>query len=81
MPKARDHLSETIQFLKKRLTWDFPGGLVVKTSPSNAGGVGLIPGDSTIFNQKSPHILSFRMLSAAGNRKTNSAWPIWQGKV
>ena len=23
---------------------DFPGGQVVKTSPSNAGGVGLIPG-------------------------------------
>ena len=23
---------------------DFPGGPVVKTSPSNAGGVGLIPG-------------------------------------
>ena len=23
---------------------DFPGGRVVKTSPSNAGGVGLIPG-------------------------------------
>ena len=24
--------------------WDFPGGPVVKTSPSNAGGAGLIPG-------------------------------------
>ena len=24
--------------------WDFPGGPVVKTSPSNAGGVGSIPG-------------------------------------
>ena len=23
--------------------WDFPDGPVVKTSPSNAGGVGLIP--------------------------------------
>ena len=24
--------------------WDFPGSPVVKTSPSNAGGAGLIPG-------------------------------------
>ena len=24
--------------------WDFPGGPVVKTSPSSAGGVGSIPG-------------------------------------
>ena len=26
------------------LFWDFPGGSVLKTSPSNAWGVGLIPG-------------------------------------
>ena len=26
------------------MIWDFPGGPVVRTSPSNAGGVGLIPG-------------------------------------
>ena len=25
--------------------WDFPGGPVVKTSTSNAGGAGLIPGE------------------------------------
>ena len=25
-------------------TWDFPGSPVIKTSPSNAGGVGSIPG-------------------------------------
>ena len=25
-------------------TWDFPGGPVVMTSPSNAGGMSLIPG-------------------------------------
>ena len=31
LPKAKLH------------TWDFPGGPVVKTSPSNAGGAGLIP--------------------------------------
>ena len=30
---------------------DFPGGPVVKTSPSNAGGVGLIPGPGA----KIPH--------------------------
>ena len=28
----------------KRERWDFPGGPVVKTSPSNAGGAGSIPG-------------------------------------
>ena len=26
------------------IAWDFPGIQVVKTSPSNAGGAGLIPG-------------------------------------
>ena len=28
-------------------TWGFPGGLVVKTPPGNAGDVGLIPGQGT----------------------------------
>ena len=31
--------------------WDFPGGPVVKTLPSNAGGAGSIPGRGT----KIPH--------------------------
>ena len=31
--------------------WDFPGGPVVKTLPSNAGGVGSIPG----WEAKIPH--------------------------
>ena len=31
--------------------WEFPGGPVVKTSPSNAGGVDLIPGQGT----EAPH--------------------------
>ena len=31
--------------------WDFPGRPVVKTSPSNAGGVGSIPGQGA----KIPH--------------------------
>ena len=30
--------------LRKDEIWDFPGGAVVKTSPSNAGGAGSIPG-------------------------------------
>ena len=30
--------------LMKIKDWDFPGGPVVETSPSNASGVGLIPG-------------------------------------
>ena len=32
-------------------SWDFPGGPVVKTSPSNAGGAGSIPGQRA----KIPH--------------------------
>ena len=42
-----------ISFLKGMLSWDFPGGPVVKTSPSKARGVGLIPGWGT----KSPQAL------------------------
>ena len=30
--------------LQKCMCWDFPGGLLVKTLPSNAGNVGSIPG-------------------------------------
>ena len=33
--------------------WDVPGGPVVKTSPSNAGGVGLIP----VREDKTSHAL------------------------
>ena len=33
--------------------WDFPGGPVVKTLPSNAGGVGSITGQQA----KTPHAL------------------------
>ena len=34
-------------------SWDFPGGPVVKTSPSSSGGVGSIPSQGT----KIPHAL------------------------
>ena len=33
--------------------WDFPGGPVIKSLPSNAGGAGLIPGWGT----KIPHAM------------------------
>ena len=33
--------------LKCHTNWDFPSGPVVKTLPSSAGGVGLIPGRGT----------------------------------
>ena len=29
---------------KKKLSWDFPGGAVVKNLPANAGDMGLSPG-------------------------------------
>ena len=38
---------------QKMPSWDFPGGPVVKTSPSSAGGAGLIPGQGA----KIPHAL------------------------
>ena len=30
--------------IKKRISWDFPGGTVVKNPPANAGDTGLSPG-------------------------------------
>ena len=39
---------------KSKKGWDFPGGpVVIKTSPSIAGGAGLIPGQGA----KNPHTL------------------------
>ena len=35
------------------MNWDFPGGLVVRTWPSNAAGVGLVPGQGAEI----PHVL------------------------
>ena len=35
----------------KRDCWDFPGGPVVKNSPSNAGDMGSIPGQGTKIPQ------------------------------
>ena len=37
--------------IKQSQLWDFPGGPVVKTSPSNAGGAGSVPG----WGAKVPH--------------------------
>ena len=46
---------ETSKFnqVKKSIQWDFPGSPVVKTSLSNAGGAGSIPGQGA----KIPHAL------------------------
>ena len=44
------HLWISIELFKTQVR-DFPGSLVVKTSPSNAGGASLIPGQGT----KIPH--------------------------
>ena len=44
MSWTRPQLGEDISFNKGDLSWDFPGGPVFKTSPSNAEGVGSIPG-------------------------------------
>ena len=41
----------TWELVRNTESWDFPGGPVVKTSPSNAGGAGSIPG----WGAKIPH--------------------------
>ena len=46
--------------LESKVFWDFPGGPVVKTSPSNAGDVGSIPGQGT----KSAHTMGQLSLCA-----------------
>ena len=47
---------------KEKVSWDFPGGLVVKNPPSNAGDAGLIPGQGTkiphVVEQWSPHAVA-----------------------
>ena len=42
-----------IKKIRNSKCWDFPGSPVVKTSPSNAGGAGLIPGQGTKVPQAS----------------------------
>ena len=37
----------TFSLFKTLTPWEFPGGPVVKTLPSNAGGEGLIPGQGS----------------------------------
>ena len=48
-----DQILKLVQKLKDKNCRDFPGSPVVKTSPSNAGGAGLIPGQGA----KIPHVL------------------------
>ena len=45
--------TQVYPFIKIHQIWDFPGGPVVKTSPSNAWGAGLTPGQGA----KIPHAL------------------------
>ena len=46
-------VEDLYQNIKNIHLWDFPGGPVAKTSPSNAGGAGSIPG----LGAKIPHSL------------------------
>ena len=38
-----DEKTPTFYLLRKKKNWGFPGGLVVKNPPANAGDMGLIP--------------------------------------
>ena len=49
--KSSQHLHEEEFPSQETIFWDFPGGPVVKTSPSSAGGVGSIPS----WGAKIPH--------------------------
>ena len=53
--------------VSRRKQRDFPGGPVVKTSPSNIGGAGSIPG----WEAKIPHALQPK--SQGGSRETPKA--------
>ena len=48
--------SHTKTVTKKCEFRDFPGGPVVKTSPSNAGGVGSIPGKGSRVRELGSHV-------------------------
>lgn len=41
--------------MKISMDWDSPGGPVAKTSPSNAGGVGLTPGQGAKISMLCGH--------------------------
>ena len=56
---------------------DFPGGPVVKTSPSNAGGAGLIPG----WGVKIPHALKPKKDPKTYNRSNTVANSIKSQKL
>ena len=51
--------------------WDFPGGPVVKASPSNAGGVVSIPGQWA----KMPHALQPKQTNKPKKKKKKWKWP------
>ena len=51
--KSNNNSSNTKIYHQEQEVWDFPGSLVVKTSPSNARGMGLVPGQGA----KIPHAL------------------------
>ena len=63
LPRTNLKVKYEIYYYIKAPLRDFPGGPVVKTSPSNIGGAGLIPGREA----KIPHALQLR-----GQNKTET---------
>ena len=57
-----------VVYIKNAITGDFPGGPVVKTSPSNAEGVGSISGQGA----KIPHASQPKNQNIKQNSVTNS---------
>ena len=57
--------------LQKVSGWDFPGSLVVKNLPSNAGDVGLIPGSGRSPRERNGNPLQY---SCLGNPLDTGTW-------
>ena len=55
-------------FINKNKPWDFPGGPVVETPPSNAGGEGSIPGRVRSLVEELRSHMSRGQKSKTGNR-------------
>ena len=62
----------TIKEIESIINWDFPGVPVVKTPPSNAGNMGLIPGTGTKISYATQ---CSQLKNNNNNSKTESSRP------
>ena len=73
MSWTHPQLGEDISFNKGNLSWDFPGGPVFKTLPSNAEGVGSVLGWRARIPRASwPKNQKYKIFKKASNTVRNS---------